>query len=113
MKTVQPHIDTTQKRPHLMQVQEILALAYEAIDEVNRQLPPDNRIEKSPTTPLLGDGSTLDSLSLISFLVAFEEALEEAHGIRHDLLDDRFLGDPSGPLMSIESLAVFIANSEA
>jgi len=87
---------------------DILTLIYASIDETNRQLPVDGRLEKSPDTLLLGDGSQLDSLSLITFVVAFEEALEQTHGARYNLLDEGFLGNPEGPLKSVRTLATFV-----
>jgi hypothetical protein len=95
-----------------MQHQDILNLAYFSIDETNRQLPAGDRLQKSPDTLLLGEGSGLDSLSLISFIVCFEEALEQAHGVRHNFLEEGFLQDPAGPLKSIGSLVEFIVQRQ-
>lgn len=89
-----------------MQEQDILALAYQAIDGINLQLPIGNRIEKAPGTVLLGAGSALDFLTLGNFVVTFEEALETRHGVRHVPLDDRYLGGPDGPLQHVGSLDI-------
>jgi len=90
---------------------DILDLVYGSIDEINRLLPADRRLEKSLDTALLGEGSELDSLSLINFIVAFEEALEQALGVRCNLLEEECLTDPTGPLKSIGSLVDFVAHS--
>ena len=87
---------------------DILQLIYVSIDETNRQLPAERRLVKSPGTPLLGEGSVLDSLGLISLVVAFEEALDSACGIRFNLLEEEFLGDVTGPLRDVASLAAFV-----
>ena len=91
-----------------MEHADILKIIYDSLDETNRQLPADGQLEKSADTALLGDGSRLDSLGLIVFLVSFEEALEAAHGLRFNLLEEEFLGDPDGPLRDVRSLAAFV-----
>ena len=96
-----------------MKHEDLLSLAYACIDELNRQLPSDRRLTKSPQTALLGDGSTLDSLSLINFIVAFEEAIEQTHGVQCSLLEDDVLGDPAGPLGTVGSLVDFIGRTGA
>jgi hypothetical protein len=47
----------------------VLRVMYDSIAEVNLQLPEHQRIEKSLTTILLGDGGRLDSLGLVNFIV--------------------------------------------
>jgi D-alanine--poly(phosphoribitol) ligase subunit 2 len=91
-----------------MEHADVLQLIYASIDETNRQLPAERRLVKSPQTLLLGEGSVLDSLGLISFIVAFEEALESVRGIRFNLLEEEFLGDATGPLRDVRSLAAFV-----
>ncbi len=91
-----------------MEHADIIDLIYASLGETNRQLPADRQLEKSADTPLLGDGSRLDSLGLIIFLVSFEEALERTHGVRFNLLEEEFLGDPDGPLRNVRSLAAFV-----
>ncbi len=91
-----------------MEHTDILRIIYDSVDETNRQLPADGQLEKSLDTALLGDGSRLDSLGLIMFLVSFEEALDAVHGVRFDLLEDEFLSDPEGPLRNVRSLAAFV-----
>jgi acyl carrier protein len=91
-----------------MQQNDILTLVYRCIDEINRQLPPGGKLDKGLDTPLLGDGSKLDSLSLINFIVAFEEELEQTHRVRYNFLEESFLSNPSGPLNGVRSLVEFV-----
>ncbi len=94
-----------------MSNKDTLTLVYDCIDELNRQLPAGSRLVKSPDTALLGEGSTLDSLSLINFIVAFEEALQSQRAISCNLLEEACLTDPDGPLRNVRSLVEFVERS--
>jgi hypothetical protein len=91
-----------------MEHADVLQLIYASLDQTNRQLPAERRVAKTPETALLGERSTLDSLALINFIVAFEEAVEQAQGVRLNLLEEEILGDPAGPLRDVASLAAFV-----
>lgn len=59
----------------------LLSLVYGAIDEVNGFLPIDQKLIKSNDTVLVGDGAGLDSLGLVTLLVAIENAFSNHAGI--------------------------------
>lgn len=92
----------------LMEETNLLRIIYDSVDETNRQLPADRHLDKNPETVLLGEGSHLDSLGLISFIVSFEEALAAACGLRLNLLEGELLDDPTGPLRDIRSLVAYV-----
>jgi len=52
-------------------------LIYDAIDQANEQLSDEFRIEKSTETVLFGQGGKLDSLGLVSLLIAIEQNIED------------------------------------
>jgi len=86
----------------------ILACVYVAIDEANEDrsdLPP---LRKSPETQIHGTKAGLDSLGLINFLVALEEALERDLGVTVALSDDRALLRESSPFESVETLVAYV-----
>ncbi len=59
----------------------IQAILDDAVSELNRQLPPESRLDAGDADAvLLGEGGTLDSLSLITLFVAVEERLEQRLG---------------------------------
>ncbi len=63
-------------------------VVYEAIDVVNHQLPRERRLAKSPDTVIVGAGGPLDSLGIVTFVVALEEKASDALGRPVTLLDD-------------------------
>lgn len=86
-----------------------LAAVYAAMDEVSAQLEDGLPLEKAPDTPLLGDGSPLDSLALINLIVALEEITQRLTGEARQLLDEDLLADPEGPYRTPQSLAEHLA----
>ena len=69
---------------------------------------PSDGLEKFP---LLGPLSTVDSLSLLTILVAFEEALKRKFGLDLDLLSEEFLtGSEESPVENVARLASYVAN---
>ncbi len=61
-------------------------------------------------TPLFGEVGVLDSVGLVSLVVAVEQALEDELGIRVSLADERALSQRSSPYRSVESLAGYAAS---
>ena len=85
-----------------------LKVVFDCIDQLNQQLPLELRLPKSPETVFTGAGSTLDSLSIITLLVAVEQAAGE-RGIAISLLDHPELGNETGPFRTLGSLAALIS----
>jgi acyl carrier protein len=83
----------------------ILTAIYRAIDWINEELPVDRRIIKAPETRLLGSQSVLDSMHLVSLILAIERDVEDTFGVRVTLADERALSMKASPFRSIEALA--------
>jgi len=79
-------------------------ISFKCIEELNNQLPPESRLQKSLDAILVGEGGTLDSLGLITFIVSLEEALEEETGVHMALLEEELLVDSNGPFRTVGSL---------
>jgi len=88
---------------------EISRLIYETIDEINEQSPPDRKISKSEQTVIVGEGSALDSLGIINFLVSLEERVAAFTGRSVTLLNDEVLSDPARPLRTLALIEKFIS----
>jgi acyl carrier protein len=88
--------------------QNILAAIYRAVDWVNGELPPDRQLIKAPETRLLGSQSVLDSMRLVSLIVAIEREVEDAFGVALTLADERALSMKESPFRSIQSVADYI-----
>lgn len=88
---------------------EILDLVLQEIETVARDLPPALRVAATPDLIVLGFAGPFDSLNLIKLIVGIEDRLEDAHGVRLDLLENEdFLAFTESEL-SAAGLAGFIA----
>jgi acyl carrier protein len=86
----------------------IIAAVYRAVDWINGELPPDRQLIKAPETRLVGSESVLDSMHLVSLIVAIEREVEDAFGVAVTLADERALSMQASPFRSIQSLADYI-----
>ena len=78
---------------------------FDAVEELNAQLPPAERLSKSRETPLLGPGARLDSLGLVNLIAVTQRRIEETFGARLTLADGEFL---AGATEAASSLGGFI-----
>ncbi len=68
---------------------EILAtIVSQAIDEVNTQLLPEQRLENSPDSILIGKESNFDSMALVNLIIAIEEKIASAFDVDLSLIDE-------------------------
>ena len=88
----------------------IVTAIYRAVDWINGELPPDRQLSKAPETRLLGSQSVLDSMHLVSLIVAIEREVEDTLGMALTLADERALSMNASPFRSIQSLADYIGN---
>ena len=62
-------------------------LIFQAIDELNEQLPKEDWIDKSVDMELFGKGGKLDSLRLVSLITTLEQEIDEQFGITITIFD--------------------------
>ena len=86
----------------------IVTAIYRAVDWMNGELPPDRQLIKAPETRLLGSQSVLDSMHLVSLIVAIEREVEDTFSLTLTLVDERALSMTASPFRSIQSLADYI-----
>jgi acyl carrier protein len=67
--------------------EELIDIIYECLEEVNEQLPEDQRIQKSPDASLVGRAGGLDSLGFVNFIALVEEKCAYKYGIALSLTD--------------------------
>lgn len=77
---------------------------FEAIDEINLQLPKGVTIEKSSEAPLYGKTGKLESLDFVAFIVEVEEKIQGEFGIDFVLTDENLLSKESSPFLTVGSL---------
>jgi acyl carrier protein len=87
---------------------QILQAIYDTLEEVNRQLPDDQQMQKLPDTIVVGDNGALDSLGVINFLIALEDRLSRETGNTINLLDEKIISESDGPLKTIGRLHEYI-----
>jgi acyl carrier protein len=63
-----------------------LQWVYSAVDAANRDLADEEKIPKSPDTKLRGEGSAVDSLTIINVLIELEAIVEQETGKRLSLM---------------------------
>lgn len=85
------------------QIRDVL---FDALDQLNAQLPADQQLMKSTSTPLAGSDGGLDSLGLVNLIAVVEQTIEERFGVSISLFDEDALGGE--PFATIGTLAEFI-----
>jgi D-alanine--poly(phosphoribitol) ligase subunit 2 len=86
----------------------ILSIVLEAAREINEQLENKILIEKGLEAPLFGGPGALDSLGLVTLLVAVEQALEQTFGVPVVLADEKAFSKGKSPFRTVGSLVQFI-----
>lgn len=86
----------------------VLEIIYEAVDQVNKVATIESRVEKQPSTVLLGEKGGLDSLGMVSFIIAVEEGLEAEYDVQISLVEGTSLTDNDSHLQTIGALNVHI-----
>ena len=81
-------------------------VVYAAIDSLNEQLTPDQRVAKVPGTILLGKDGRLDSVGFVNLIVSLEEKCQEHCGVSLSLTDA--LSGDDQPFKSIEDLIDYL-----
>ena len=66
--------------------------------------------EVGPDTVLFGDGGILDSMGLVSLVIALEQEIEDKFGKSIGLADEKAMSQANSPYRSIESLAGYAAS---
>ena len=87
--------------------EKIIQTIFNSIDEVNKILAEEMRVEKSEEAILAGENGILDSLGLINFMVEVEGRIQKEFGFEINLIEA--LDSPDNPMDSIGQLVEFIA----
>mgnify|MGYP006130742503 CR=1 FL=1 len=86
----------------------IVALIYEVIDEENEAREQDKQIVKSLETLFLMEDGGLDSLGLVSLIVATEEKIVDSLDVDITIADAKAMSQKNSPFKSVNSLADYI-----
>jgi acyl carrier protein len=88
--------------------QHIRLLIYEAIAELNEDLPDDKQLAKQPDTPLFSKSGKIDSLGLVRLIVAIEQKIEEYLGQGIMLADEKAFAQKISPFKTVATLESYI-----
>ena len=79
------------------------------IKEVTSSIGTDsNNIDINTDSIIYGDNSPIDSLALVSLIIAVEQSMEDEFGITITLADERAMSLDNSPFRSVGSLADYI-----
>jgi acyl carrier protein len=85
-----------------------LEWVYVAADAANRDLAAEDKIAKSPEARLRGEGSAVDSLTIINLLIELEAIVEQETGKRLSLMSVE-AADMEKSFATARSLADYVA----
>ena len=88
---------------------QLLKHVYSAIDELNQQLPPGERLEKSENAVLTGSEGALESLAFLNLIVATEDRVNAALGVSINLASMLMESDETPPPRNVGELVDLIA----
>ncbi len=88
---------------------EILAILLEISEELNPTLHKRIEVERGGDAPLFGREGALDSLGLVSFLAAAEQAIEDRFGITVTIASEKAISLKHSPFRTVGVLGEYIA----
>ena len=83
-------------------------LIFNAIKEINEQLPQEQQLGQSTKTVLFGKDGRLDSLGLVNILVIIEQNIEDEFDVIITIADERAMSQKHSPFRTIGTLADYI-----
>ena len=86
----------------------VIGVIYDAIDELNEQLPDGQPVGKSKDTVLFGKGTILDSMGLVHLIMDVEQAIFDKFGVSVTLASEKALASERSPFRTVSSLADFV-----
>ncbi|AJQ26093.1 hypothetical protein [Pelosinus fermentans] len=88
--------------------QKIIGIILHEVSELNEQLDHKVAIENGENAGLYGLTGVLDSLGLVTLIVAVEQAIEDELGLAISLADERAMSQKNSPFRTIGTLADYI-----
>jgi hypothetical protein len=92
---------------HPVETAELQAVVLESIAQLNRSRTPGEQLEVSPTAPIFGNASPLDSLGLVALLIEIEERLAD-RGMTITLANERAMSRARSPFRDVPTLLTYL-----
>ncbi|MCU7375605.1 hypothetical protein PEC18_33520 [Paucibacter sp. O1-1] len=86
----------------------VLEAIYQALRTLNEERGQAEQIAIGPDTCLFGEGSVLDSLSLVSVIVDLETSVSDQFGRAISLTDDKAMSRDPVPFTDVSALKTYI-----
>jgi acyl carrier protein len=86
---------------------QITDLLLECVNSAIAELPQDDQFSATSETLLLAEGSSIDSLQLVSIVVDFEEALSSKLNVVVCLTTDEAMMQAESPFYSVKTLSEY------
>ncbi|MEO7359687.1 MAG: acyl carrier protein [Gemmatimonadaceae bacterium] len=90
-------------------IDDIRELLLDAARELNHELEFKVAVELGGSATLFGRDGVLDSLSLVSFIVAVEQEIADRFGTPVTLADEKALSQSRSPFRTIDALAAHVS----
>ena len=100
-------IDGSKEIARLPETAELQALVLESVAQLNRSRTASEQLEVSPTAPIFGGTSPLDSLGLVALLIEIEERLAD-RGLALTLANERALSRARSPFRDVPTLLSYL-----
>src|SRR5882757_10802755 len=81
---------------------------FNAVDELNTQLPAGVSVEKSLDAPLYGAGGKLESLDFVTLIMEVEEKINAEFGTDITIADDNLLSKEKSPFSTLGTLKEYL-----
>ena len=82
---------------------------FNAIEDLNQQSPENMQLAKSIDTVLFGRSGKLDSLGLVTLIVAIEEKIQDEFGLAVTIADEKAFSQKNSPFLTVGALAQYIS----
>ena len=86
--------------------EDLVALIIEMAQEI-LEAEGESGVDLTADTRLFGDEGVLDSMGLVSLIVAVEQEIEDRHGVAVALADEKALSQSRSPYRTIGTLAEY------
>ena len=87
--------------------QAVIDLIIKTAEELSDQEELELDGDMGPATRLFGEGGVLDSMGLVSLVIAVEQEIEEKFGVSVALADEKALSRRNSPYRTVQSLAEY------
>jgi len=86
----------------------IIGLILAEVKEINENLQNKIPADLGAATPLFGGKGVLDSIGLVTLVVAVEQSVEDEFGVSLILANEKAISQKSSPFASVDALANYI-----